>query len=308
MPDDNAPVHTGKTSEGTALIIRAFKSLPNPLRVIVLSIVLIVLAVLGYYKYFPAEKSAPKDVKIPSPSITVTNQIQTAPQVIQNPSPPEPGAPRALQSAQLDMPYTGGTPARHAPGNANDVPQNIEAEHSSLEDALASNFHMENLSKDNPEEQTISETDADNYIHYKLFALDRCIWLNRRVAGVNHWQWIKDPQYHKHDVHRVTASEESPKGRHLMPTDTKSIHPLEVPASQKPRLVNIRANLALPIAVQGRCMNPHPGQFSYWWGPPFDQCNSPLYRRFPDGCTHYQIYNRCANSWDARIFWTYCVH
>jgi hypothetical protein len=300
MPNDNAPERT-ETREGVALILRAFKSLPNVLKVIVLSIVLIVLAVLAYYNFFHAEKVA----KPPSSSVTVNTQIQV-PQVIQNPSPPEPGAPRAVESAQINTPYTGGTLAR-APGNANAAPQNIEAEHSLLEDGLASNFHMENLSTDNPVEQTISQTDADNYIHYKLFALDRCIWLNRRVAGVNHWQWIKDPQYHKHDVQRA-ASKESTRGRHLTPTDTRSIDPLEVPASLKPRLVNIRANLALPVAVQGRCMNPHPGQFTYWWGPPFDQCNSPLYRQFQDGCTHYQIYNRCANSWDARIFWTYCAH
>jgi hypothetical protein len=58
--------------------------------------------------------------------------------------------------------------------------------------------------------------------------------------------------------------------------------------------------------VQGACQNPHPGAFKYWWGPPFDQCQSPMYRQFGDGCTHYQIFNRCANVWDPRIFWTFC--
>ena len=36
------------------------------------------------------------------------------------------------------------------------------------------------------------------------------------------------------------------------------------------------------------------------------RANSPMYRQFQDGCTHYQIYNRCANAWDARIYWTTC--
>jgi len=59
-------------------------------------------------------------------------------------------------------------------------------------------------------------------------------------------------------------------------------------------------------AQSGNCINPHPGEFKYWWGTPTDKCNSPMYRQFQDGCTHYQIYNRCANAWDARIFWTTC--
>lgn len=59
--------------------------------------------------------------------------------------------------------------------------------------------------------------------------------------------------------------------------------------------------------IQGGCLNPHPGQFRYWAGPPTDPCWGPIFRQFGDGCTHYQMFNHCNNVWDPAIHWTYCA-
>jgi hypothetical protein len=61
------------------------------------------------------------------------------------------------------------------------------------------------------------------------------------------------------------------------------------------------------IQVQAGCLNPHPGQFRFWYGPPADQCWVPMFRQFADGCTHYQMFNRCNNVFDIQIHWTVCV-
>jgi hypothetical protein len=59
------------------------------------------------------------------------------------------------------------------------------------------------------------------------------------------------------------------------------------------------------LKVQAGCLNPHPWTFQSWWGPA-NGCLAPQYRRWNDGCTHYQLYNSCNGQWDPRIFWTYC--
>ncbi len=61
------------------------------------------------------------------------------------------------------------------------------------------------------------------------------------------------------------------------------------------------------IRVQGGCWNsgPHPWPFTTWWGPA-NGCWAPFYRRWNDGCTHYQMFNTCSGQWDPRIYWTFC--
>lgn len=50
---------------------------------------------------------------------------------------------------------------------------------------------------------------------------------------------------------------------------------------------------------------PHPWAFTTSWGPA-NGCWAPFYRRWNDGCTHYQMFNTCSGQWDPRIYWTYC--
>ena len=57
----------------------------------------------------------------------------------------------------------------------------------------------------------------------------------------------------------------------------------------------------------GRCLNPHPGPFQTWNGQ-VNGCFVQVWRRWADGCTHYQWWNSCYNYWDPQIWWTCCVH
>lgn len=59
------------------------------------------------------------------------------------------------------------------------------------------------------------------------------------------------------------------------------------------------------LKIQAGCLNPHPWPFQSWWGPA-NGCFAPLYRKWNDGCTHYQLYNSCTGQWDPRIIWTVC--
>lgn len=59
------------------------------------------------------------------------------------------------------------------------------------------------------------------------------------------------------------------------------------------------------LKAQAGCLNPHPWPFQSWWGSA-NGCFAPLYRKWNDGCTHYQMYNSCSGQWDPKIFWTYC--
>ena len=64
---------------------------------------------------------------------------------------------------------------------------------------------------------------------------------------------------------------------------------------------------------QRRCQDPHPGQFQTWNGQQ-NGCWIQVWRKWPDGCQHYQWYNSCNGYWDAypngapKVFWTCCVH
>ena len=68
------------------------------------------------------------------------------------------------------------------------------------------------------------------------------------------------------------------------------------------------------MQCKGRCLNPHPGQFRWWYGQARDQCWVEVWRQWPEGCTHWQLFNRCTGWWDAdqygnaKVFWTCCQH
>jgi len=74
----------------------------------------------------------------------------------------------------------------------------------------------------------------------------------------------------------------------------------------------------LPIAeaaqaCQRGCLNPHPGQFRWWYGERHGAWVE-VWRQWPEGCQHVQMFNPQAGVWDsnpdgsARVRWTCCVH
>jgi hypothetical protein len=204
--------------------------------------------------------------------------------------------------------YFNGRPDPKHPGADSTNPQNQEADHKAAEDAAAFEWHFNHQSEDNPDELAIgSDTDEHNYIHYRFFEkTDRCVYVKRRANGIDLAQWVRDPRHHKHDYdsrshgHSTALSKDpsapSLASAFLLDSFVPVLTALELPETPE----------AESGAQAGNCINPHPGEFKYWWGTPTDKCNSPMYRQFQDGCIHYQIYNRCANAWDARIYWTTC--
>jgi hypothetical protein len=215
--------------------------------------------------------------------------------------------PPTILQTRLESPgtYTNGRPDPKHAGSDSSNPQNQEADHKAAEDAEAYKWHFNHQSEDNPPEMAIgSDTDAQNYIHYRFFEkTDRCVFVKRRADGNDLTQWVRDPKHHKHDFdsHGHTAAQ----ARDMSTPSLASAFLLD---SFAPVLsaASLPATPEAAGGMSGNCVNPHPGEFRYWWGTPTDKCNSPMYRQFQDGCIHYQIYNRCANAWDARIFWTTC--
>ncbi|HXH66803.1 MAG TPA: hypothetical protein VNI81_06350 [Candidatus Limnocylindrales bacterium] len=202
----------------------------------------------------------------------------------------------------------GSTDPNHA-GADNGNPQNVESNHKSAEDDAAYGFHFSGPEK-LPEEQSIgTDLDADNYLHFRYFeATDKCLFVIRRQKGTNHPQWLRDPNNHKHDIDLKPSADLKQSSPSLL--DSPCALLAQLLGQVLPKAAYASSTFDPPAASDppqaNFCFNPHPGNFRYWWGPPIEQCNSPMYRQFDDGCTHYQVYNRCSNSWDGRINWATC--
>ncbi len=85
-------------------------------------------------------------------------------------------------------------------------------------------------------------------------------------------------------------------------------------ASLNPTLTaNAAETSAEPQGCSGRCVDPHPGPFQSWNGQQ-NGCWIQVWRKWPEGCQHYQWYNSCNGYWDSypngapKVFWTCCVH
>lgn len=226
-----------------------------------------------------------------------------------------------VDSGTLVNPYpqSRGILARNAPGNDNSNPYNRDADQSVKDYELSFQWHSEHV-EDSPEWVVVQKTDDRNFIQYKYYAkTDKCMWVLREVGGFPSSQWIKDPALKAYHPNRA-AHLEMPNDKELIPRKpdqlalginaalTHALNRLMPPAyASSAPAQDLLGPRAERVRAQGACLNPHPGQFRYWWGTPIDQCSSPMYRQFlVDGCTHFQLYNRCANAWDPAIHWTYC--
>ena len=88
------------------------------------------------------------------------------------------------------------------------------------------------------------------------------------------------------------------------------VDPAREASSPPPRFSAVRGELALEGTAwaDGVCLNPHPGPFTQTLGQRSpDGCWVQVWRSWPDGCTHWQAFNSCNNTWGP-INWTRCVH
>jgi hypothetical protein len=188
---------------------------------------------------------------------------------------------------------TDGTQAP-GPGNAAMADTSI---HIAEEDAHAK-WHNEHP-EDSPPMKIIFKISEDNYLGYRFYdKSDRCVFVLRKENDSRASRWIKDPL-------QDASLHSSENRKQTRPADQDTIASLLdafIPTAQAAPQAGVRLQRVQVGCVQGT----HPGQFTWWWGTPEDQCWAPMYRKWADGCEHYQRYNKCANSWDDRIDWVSC--
>lgn len=69
----------------------------------------------------------------------------------------------------------------------------------------------------------------------------------------------------------------------------------------------------MTVYAAGRCWNPHPGEFKTWYGDRDGEWIQ-VWRQWPDGCKHVQMFNTVRGVWDTnrdgtpKVTWTSCVH
>lgn len=113
--------------------------------------------------------------------------------------------------------------------------------------------------------------------------------------------------------HCVLIQRHSTRGvRSKLVMDLARVSPMAARQVAPPSF-NILPVVEAQAACQRGCLNPHPGQFKWWYG----QRNGDwveVWRQWPEGCTHVQMFNAQYGAWDsnpdgtARVRWTCCVH
>lgn len=71
--------------------------------------------------------------------------------------------------------------------------------------------------------------------------------------------------------------------------------------------------LVAPVSAAGQCLNPHPGPFAWSYGAQRGEWVE-VWRRWNDGCMHYQLFHPPSGSWATNqdgtpaIVWVSCLH
>lgn len=148
-----------------------------------------------------------------------------------------------------------------------------------------------------PPEQTavLLNSPERGSLELKLFRSDNCILIERTGPAPNHVKtstWVLAPP-----AGAEKPPDHAPDEEHTH--NETSGNPQFFPAS-----ISFLESLSPPAFG---CLNPHPGAFSSWYGAR-NGCWLALYRKWRDGCQHYQWFNSCYGYWDPGIHWTRCVH
>lgn len=124
--------------------------------------------------------------------------------------------------------------------------------------------------------------DADGALGIRVYR-DHCVLIQRRTRDGVLTRLVRD------------------LAREQRPQRTLEIPPLVVPleASQ-------------PACNRG-CLNPHPGAFRWWYGEQKGEWVQ-VWRQWPEGCLHYQLFHPKSGTWDSnpdgtpRVHWRCCTH
>jgi hypothetical protein len=137
-----------------------------------------------------------------------------------------------------------------------------------------------------------SEFHHEPNLTVKYYESDRCIYVLRASTG----QWLRD------------GSKRGPAGR-----SPGELGANRRPQSEIPSVLTVLYRPGEEQSPKGGCLNPHPGKYQTSDGQRRG-CWLQVWRRWPDGCTHYQWFNTCAANWELdprgqpAVHWTVCRH
>lgn len=186
-------------------------------------------------------------------------------------------------------PYTGGT--RVAPPNeAAANPPNILDQ----ADAMHLSYHTVTL-EERPSFKRIFVANHKEILAYSIYNSDGCMVIKHLKDGHIKTDLVRD------EGTKLASNPADIARAAILNVSLEGVFPeTSTPSSSSSPSEDDKTH------IQAGCINPHPGQFRFWTGPPADQCWGPVFRQFADGCTHYQMFNRCNNTWDPTVHWTYC--
>lgn len=180
-------------------------------------------------------------------------------------------------------------------------------------------WHLNNPA-DNVVWTTFAKKTSKDYFGFRLFPSDQCLVVARIENGNASSQWLRDPNRPNPTTVAPRSAASKPTGvprESRIPRLRSALWELQDPLGLYPQgqasktiagmdLVQLQNNPKELHPVQGYCLPQHPGNFQFWWGAPINACQSPIFRRWADGCAHTQVYDRCQNVWGP-VVWQYCA-
>jgi hypothetical protein len=154
-------------------------------------------------------------------------------------------------------------------------------------------------SMENPEKHELFE-EADGKLLLRIFK-DHCVLIQRQTLRGTRTKLVMDLAKGPADLIQPPPKLSSFLG--LFPA-------LEASAGDAPPMPVAAPQ---PNACQRGCLNPHPGEFRWWYGQRHGQWVE-VWRQWPDGCQHVQMLNVEHRTWDsnpdgsAKVRWSCCVH
>jgi hypothetical protein len=272
------------------------KSAPLPVQLLGVAILAVGIVVFSYSKF----SSKATDI---TPTTQARNQKTQTPVISTGVAAPSD--------------YSDGTPDLQNRNN------NTPSPDAKLQTAAAV-WHNAHSEQDNPEWKYVEQNrGTGSFLKYRYFSKsDGCLDIQRVENGgplVEKWVTVSTPVSPLH-VNNLAGSID-PAGEPSPHSDTgKRTREIDQ-ADLHYHLFTLPRVLAASVPVDRSdgsgapggqvptgpqfCQNPHPGQFTFYWGP-VSGCRQPQFRNFSDGCSHYQIFNTCAGVWEPQIYWTQC--
>jgi len=149
-----------------------------------------------------------------------------------------------------------------------------------------------------------SDFHRDANLTVKYYESDGCIYVLRSPNGV----WLRDP------AKKAPPSRSPGDVERGQRSDLRSLLvPSIIPAAYHPEADQGPGEIEPRSHKGGACLNPHPGRYESSDGQRRG-CWLQVWRRWPDGCVHYQWFNTCSSYWDKDakgqpiVYWTSCAH